>query len=64
MTNYLKVKEAAERLDVSQATIYGLIDRGEIWFTRISKRLYRIPEDKFEEYIKDRTHGVKQVRHF
>jgi excisionase family DNA binding protein len=41
----LTVREAAERLAVSTATVYGLCDRGELPHVRISNAIRIAPAD-------------------
>ena len=40
----LTVKEAADRLRVSPATVYGLCERGELRYIRVSTHAIRIAE--------------------
>ncbi|MBM4363181.1 MAG: helix-turn-helix domain-containing protein, partial [Deltaproteobacteria bacterium] len=43
MPAYLTVREVAERLRVSAATVYALVGRGELAHVRVSNSI-RIPE--------------------
>jgi excisionase family DNA binding protein len=51
--NSYKLKEAAERLDVSVKTLYRIKKRGEIHVQRFGKRTYRITDAELERYIKN-----------
>ena len=46
----LTVREVAERLAVCTATVYALVERGEIWHLRISNAI-RIHPDDLEAFI-------------
>ena len=50
----LKVAEIAERLDVSNATVYGLCERGELPYVWIVNSLRIRPRD-LEEFIASRV---------
>jgi excisionase family DNA binding protein len=50
----LKVPEAARRLSLSPATVYRLIERGEIPTVRIWRSV-RIPVDGLRKWIEERT---------
>lgn len=47
----LTVKEAAERLRVSRATVYALCESGRIAFVRISTHAIRIAASDLERYV-------------
>jgi len=47
----LTVKEAAERLKVSTATIYALCEAGRLVFTRVSTHAIRIAEADLVAYL-------------
>lgn len=49
-TEMLLVKEVANRLRVSKATVYRLIRAGELPALLIGKDTYRVSEDAFIEY--------------
>lgn len=48
----LTVKQAAERLGISQSLVYGLVAAGKIRHERhgLGRGTIRIPEDALEEY--------------
>lgn len=50
-SGWLSVNRTAELLDVSRATVYRLIRRGEIPVVRIGGRL-RVPIDELREMLK------------
>ena len=58
----LTVKQAAERLGVSQALVYALCEQKRIRHERhgLGRGTIRIPEDALEEYRKGVTVGVSQ----
>jgi len=45
------VKEAAARLRVSPATVYGLCERGELRYVRISTHAIRIAEPDLSAFV-------------
>ncbi len=47
----LTVKEAAERLKVSAATVYALCEGGKLAFTRVSTHAIRIAEADLVAYL-------------
>jgi excisionase family DNA binding protein len=47
----LTVKEAADRLKVSTATVYALCEAGELAFTRVSTHAIRIAEVDLAAYL-------------
>jgi len=47
----LTVKEAADRLKVSTATIYALCEAGTLAFTRVSTHAIRIAEADLVAYL-------------
>ena len=47
----LTVKEAANRLRVSPATVYGLCERGELRYVRVSTHAIRIAEPDLATFI-------------
>ena len=56
----LTVKQAAERLGVSPALIYALVERRRIRHERhgLGRGVIRIPEDALEEYRQTREVGA------
>jgi excisionase family DNA binding protein len=50
----LTVKEAAVRLRVSPATVYGLCERGELRYVRISTHAIRIAEPDLSAFVRGR----------
>jgi len=50
----LTVREAAERLNVSTATVYALCGAGRLAFTRVSTHAIRIAEADLMAYLCDR----------
>lgn len=52
MTNPLTVAEASVRLGVSPATVYRLVQGGEIAHLPIKGKIIRIFEDALDEFIK------------
>jgi excisionase family DNA binding protein len=50
----LTVKEAAARLRVSPATVYGLCERGELSYVRISTHAIRIAEPDLSAFVRGR----------
>lgn len=50
----LTVKEAAARLRVSTATVYGLCGRGALRYVRISTHAIRIAEPDLEAFVRSR----------
>jgi len=50
----LTVKEAAVRLRVSPATVYGLCERGELRHVRISTHAIRIAEPDLSVFVRGR----------
>lgn len=47
----LRPREIARRLDVSERTVYRLIERGQLRAIRVG-RVVRIPVDAFEEFLR------------
>jgi excisionase family DNA binding protein len=59
----LTVKEAAARLRVSTATVYGLCERGRLPHVRISTHAIRITADDLAGYLQSlRTPGPPKGR--
>jgi excisionase family DNA binding protein len=59
----LTVKEAAERLKVSAATVYALCEAGRLAFTRVSTHAIRIAEADLVAYLAaQRLQGVATRR--
>lgn len=48
MTNYITVKQMAEKLNISLDTAYNWVHMGGFPATKVS-RMIRIPEDKLEK---------------
>ena len=48
----LPVRQVAERLGVSTATVYGPCDRGEIAFVPVDSTVIRIRPEKLESVIR------------
>lgn len=53
----LTVKEAAARLRVSPATVYGLCERGELRYVRISTHAIRTAEPDLSTFVQRRRSG-------
>lgn len=53
----LTVKEAALRLRVSTATVYGLCERGRLPYIRISTHAIRIAEEELSAFVRGRHSG-------
>jgi len=53
----LTVKEAAALLRVSPATVYGLCERGELRYVRISTHAIRIAEPDLSTFVDRRRAG-------
>jgi excisionase family DNA binding protein len=51
----LTVKEVAGRLRVSAATVYGLCERGELAYVRVSTHSIRIHERDLAEFVRRRA---------
>jgi excisionase family DNA binding protein len=59
----LTVKETAERLKVSAATVYALCESGRLAFVRISTHAIRIAACDFGVYVRSqRTSGTSSTR--
>jgi excisionase family DNA binding protein len=60
----MTVKTAAERLEVSQSTIYALVGSGVLRCTRIGLKrgCIRISEEQINEYLKE-AESVRAPRH-
>jgi excisionase family DNA binding protein len=50
----LTVKEAAARLRVSTATVYGLCERGRLPYVRVSTHAIRIAEQDLSAFVRGR----------
>jgi excisionase family DNA binding protein len=48
----LSVRQVAERLGVSTATVYGLCDRGELVFVPVGSSVIRIRPEELERVIR------------
>jgi excisionase family DNA binding protein len=59
MKQLLTIREAAAILRCSRERTYELAARGEIPTVRISERRIRVPADALEDWIAERTVGVK-----
>lgn len=55
---YWTVKEIAEYLDCADATIYNLIQKGELKAITIAGT-YRVKKEDFEQYLKDCEYKAK-----
>jgi excisionase family DNA binding protein len=53
----LTVKEAAARLRVSTATVYGLCERGRLPYIRISTHAIRIAEQDLSAFVRSSRSG-------
>ena len=53
MEEYLRVKEAAAILAVSEQTVRGLIKTGALQSIRVGKRALRIPRSSVNGYAKN-----------
>jgi excisionase family DNA binding protein len=51
----LTVKEVAARLRTSTATVYGLCERGELAYVRVSTHAIRIDERDMAERVRRRA---------
>jgi len=58
----LKVKEAAERLKVSTATVYALCEAGKLAFSRVSTQAIRIAETDLVAFLGRRLQGAPTRR--
>jgi excisionase family DNA binding protein len=59
----LTVKEAAARLRVSTATVYGLCERGRLLYVRVSTHAIRIGEGDLAGYLQSlRAPGAAKGR--
>lgn len=52
INNLLTVKETAEKLKLSQRTIYRLIESGGLKAIKISRKAYRISEPDLFQFLK------------
>lgn len=52
---YLDIMQVADMLGVGKCTVYGLMQRREIPFSKIGKRIYRFDPDKIQEWIQGRA---------
>jgi excisionase family DNA binding protein len=50
------VKEAEQFLSLSRSTVYGLMDKGELWYVKLGKSR-RIPWEAIEELVRKNTVG-------
>jgi excisionase family DNA binding protein len=50
----LTVKEAAARLRTSTATVYGLCERGQLAYVRLSTHAIRIAEPDLSAFVRRR----------
>lgn len=50
-TQYLTVREVAERLSLSRMTVYRLIDAGHLKALRLGRRTYRISAEAYADYL-------------
>ena len=50
----MRVREAAERLEVSVATVYAMVARGKLRCSRVGagRGVIRISDEQLEEYLK------------
>ncbi len=55
--SYLKIAQAAAELNVSQATIRRLIDRGELRAVYVG-RVLRVPSVELSRYVRERLTGA------
>ena len=53
-TQWLKVEDIARELDLHVNTVRGWIRDGKLKATRLGKE-YRIKQEDFEKFLKDRT---------
>lgn len=51
----LSVPEVAERLGISQTTVYRLLESNELEYINIGKRLYKISEEAIADFLQRRT---------
>ncbi len=60
----MTVKQAADRLEVSQSLVYSLISSGKIRFCRVGhgRGRIRIPDDAIGEYLARCTFGIKEQK--
>ena len=62
LTRLLSIKEVIEILNISRATLYRMIDAGEIKAYKIGKGV-RFKQEEIEEYINSRHIKPKKERH-
>ena len=49
---FLTVKQVAERLNISQGSVYGAVDRGELKAHRFGRKTaLRVSEESLQKYI-------------
>jgi excisionase family DNA binding protein len=60
----LRIREAAEKLAISERTAWSLIQRGELPVVRVSKASPRIDSDDLADFIRERktTNGKAAER--
>lgn len=57
MTDLLTIKQAAKKLNISERTLYGWIDKQYISFVKLPGGGLRIKEENLERWIK--KHEIK-----
>lgn len=57
----LRVVEVADRLNIARATIYRLIERGEIAVVRPSLGTVRIDARELERFVAERTEPRRRL---
>jgi excisionase family DNA binding protein len=57
----LRVVQVAERLNIARATVYRLIERGEITVVRPSLGTVRIDARELERFVAERTEPQRHV---
>ena len=60
----MNVRQAAERLEISQSLVYSLIAAGQLRHCRVGhgRGRLRIPPDAIEEYLARCTFGVREEK--
>jgi excisionase family DNA binding protein len=61
-TNWLGTPEAAERLGITQRTLYRLIDEGQVPAYRLG-RVFRVKESDLEQFLERSRVSPGSLRH-
>jgi excisionase family DNA binding protein len=54
MGKMLTYQEVAARLSLPKGTIYSMVSRHELPFTRLGKKIVRFDEERLEAWIRER----------